>query len=50
MKIALYIVCWFAIIVGIIGALISANLGDAIIGVILFTSALLSLVYLATHK
>lgn len=50
MKIALYILCWFAVIIGGIGTLLSTNLNDALIGGILYIPALLSLVYLATHK
>lgn len=50
MKIALYIVCWFAVIVGLIVMLESTNLNDAIVAGILYVPALVSLVYLATHK
>jgi hypothetical protein len=50
MKIALYIVCWFAVIFGLIGTLTSTNLNDAIVGSIFYIPALFSLVYLTTHK
>lgn len=50
MKIALYIICWLAVVIGGIGTLMSMNLNDAIVGGILYIPALLSLVYLATHK
>ena len=50
MKIALCILCWLAVIIGGLGAISSTNLDDAIAGGVLYVPALLSLVYLATHK
>lgn len=50
MKIALYIVCWFAVIFGGLPILMSTHLNDAIVGGILYIPALFSLIYLATHK
>lgn len=50
MKIALYIVCWFAVIIGGIGTTFSTHLNEALVGGILYIPALLSLVYLTTHK
>lgn len=50
MKIALYIVCWFMLIIGIIGIFNAHLMNDAVVGGILYVPALLSLTYLATHK
>ena len=50
MRVALYIFCWLAVFIGGFGMLLSMNTNDVIIGGFLYTPALLSLVYLATHK
>lgn len=50
MKIALYIICWLAVIFGGLGTLMATHLNDAIVGGVLYIPALLSLVYLVTHK
>lgn len=50
MKIALYIICWFTVILGGLQIVMSTHLNDAIVGGILYIPALFSLVYLATHK
>lgn len=50
MKIALYILCWFTVLLGVVGIIGSHNVDDAIVGGILYIPALFSLVCLATHK
>jgi hypothetical protein len=50
MRTALYILCWFAVIIGATGTLMTTNLNDAIVGGILYIPALFSLIYLTTHK
>lgn len=50
MRIALCVLCWFTLVIGVIGTVMATHLNDAIVGGILYIPALFSLVYLTTHK